>query len=67
MKTFYKEKVDAYIASPEGQASCDPVSLRAPLEMRRYLENRIRAAYAEGWNDGAASYESRMISGEISS
>jgi hypothetical protein len=56
MKSFYKKSVDSYIESDEGKASIDPTTLRAPPEMRQYLENRIRCAYAEGWNAAAARY-----------
>lgn len=61
MKKFYKDALDAYLESvPE---SCDPTTLRAPAEMRTYLENRLKRAFEAGWNAGTESYESRLASG----
>lgn len=56
MKSFYKEKVDRFIESDEGKRCCNPTTIGASAEMRRYLENRIREAFAAGWNAGAERY-----------
>lgn len=58
MKTFFKEATDAYLISDEGCAACDPVTIRAPTSQRQYLENRIKLAFAAGWNAAAQRYHS---------
>lgn len=64
MKQFYKDALDAYLAAHT--ESCDPTTLRAPAEVRTYLENRLKAAFAAGWNAGTESYEQRLTTGELS-
>lgn len=64
MKPFYKEALDAYLASdPESR---DPLTLNAPARMSVYLENRLKRAFEAGWNAGTQSYENRISTGEIS-
>lgn len=49
MSTPYKQAIDAYIESDDWMTSSDPATLRAPQEMRVYLENRLKIAFAAGW------------------
>jgi len=48
--TPYKQAVDKFMGSPEWETLSEPRSLRAPPEVRQYLENRLKRAFEAGWN-----------------
>lgn len=49
MSTPYKKAIDAFIESDDWLVASDPTTIRAPAEMRTYLENRLKTAFAAGW------------------
>lgn len=40
---------DKFLDSEEGVRAADPISLKAPTEMRQYLRNRLENAFVRGW------------------
>lgn len=48
--TEYKNAIDAWVESESFKRSSEPGTLRAPATYRIYLENRLRDAFAAGWN-----------------
>lgn len=40
---------DEYFASERGKVARDPLTLKAPTQSRRYLTNRLEAAFIAGW------------------
>lgn len=40
---------EKWLRSVEGKRSSNPNTLLAPSEQRQYLENRLQAAFTEGW------------------
>lgn len=50
MNTPYGEAWERYATSKWGQGALEPTTLGAAADQAKYLENRIKSAFAEGWN-----------------
>lgn len=44
--------LNAYLRSDQGNAVCDPTTIKAPASQRQFLENRIRLAFSAGMDVG---------------
>jgi hypothetical protein len=66
MTTPYKKAIDAFIESDDWLVSSEPTTLRAPAEMRQYLENRLKTAFAAGWRHCEAALATQGKPGEQS-
>ena len=55
---------DKFLESDEGVRAADPISLKAPSEMRQYLRNRIENAFVRGWEAGQKAPRSTPRRGE---
>lgn len=54
---------DKYFES-QGEKSCDPSTLGAPIKSRQYLKNRLEAAFIAGWNAAYGQAEYRKPIGD---
>jgi hypothetical protein len=53
MKTLKKHpaavELDNWIESAEGKGCTEPTTLNAPAMQQRYLKNRLKRAFMDGW------------------
>lgn len=50
MNTPYGDAWEKYEASRWGQDAINHATLGLPANLRKYLVNRLKSAFAEGWN-----------------